>query len=377
VSLVRPGGTIGILGGGQLGRMLALAARSMGYRVEVLDPDSSCAASPVADRVVAARFDDATAALSLAQTSDVVTIETERVAKEALAAAATHAPTRPGIHVLALSQDRRAEKQWLTDHGLPTAPYRVCTTADEVAAAVRDLGPSVAKTATEGYDGRGQARLRAVEDAEPAFRSLGGRPVVVEQWLDLALELSVIVARRPSGEIRTFPAALNHHEHQVLDWSVVPSPRAQPQAAEADALAKRLAAELGLEGILAIELFVLDDGRLVVNELAPRPHNSGHALTEACATSQFEQLVRAVCDLPLGPTEVIVPVAIANLLGDLWTGGDPPWERALEVPGVRLHLYGKQPRPGRKMGHLSALGATPDEAVARVLEARGRLEKRG
>ncbi len=373
MSLVRPGGTIGVLGGGQLGRMLALAARSMGYRVAVLDPDSSCAASPVADRVVAARFDDAVAASSLAQGCDVVTVETERVAQDALAAAATKAPTRPGGHVLALAQDRRVEKAWLNDHGLPTAPYRVVTNEDEAVEAARAFGPCVAKTATEGYDGRGQARIRTHEEAAAAFRSLGGRPVVIEQWLDLALELSVIVARRPSGEIRSFPAALNHHEHQVLDWSVVPTPKATAQAAEADALACRLAEKIELEGILAIEFFVLGDGRLIVNELAPRPHNSGHALTEACATSQFEQLVRAACDLPLGDTRVLAPAAIANLLGDLWENGEPAWERALEVPGVRLHLYGKQPRPGRKMGHLSATGDTPEAAVARVVEARRRL----
>lgn len=376
MSLVRPGKTIGILGGGQLGRMLALAARSMGYRVEVLDPDSNCAASPIADRVIAARFDDALAATSLAQTSDVVTLETERVATDVLLAASKLAPTRPGCAVLALSQDRRREKRWLTEHGLPTAPYHVAEDAADVVAAMREFGPCVAKTARDGYDGRGQLRVRTTEEAEAAYRALGEVPLVVEPWLDLALELSVIVARRPSGEIRTFPAALNHHENHVLDHSVVPTPRALPQAAEADLIARGLAETLALEGLLAVEFFVLGDGRLLVNELAPRPHNSGHALTEACATSQFEQLVRAACDLPLGPTNVTVPAAIANLLGDAWADGVPPWERALEVPGVRLHLYGKQPRAGRKMGHLSALGATPEEAVARVLDARARLERR-
>lgn len=374
---IPPGSTIGILGGGQLGRMLALAARSLGYNVNVLDPDSHCPAAPLADRMFAARFDDVLAASELARSSDVVTVEIERIAKESLTEAAKHAPTRPSAEVLAVAQDRRVEKKWLNDHGFETAPYRVVSSAEELEAAARLFGACVVKSALEGYDGRGQVRLRNPEEAAAAWASLGARPCVVEAWLPLEKELSVMVARRPSGETRAYPAALNHHVNQILDWSVLPGPLPQELTARAEAIARRIAVEIGLEGLLAIEFFALEDGKLLVNELAPRPHNSGHPATEACLTSQFEQLVRACCDLPLGSTEAVRPVAIANLLGDLWNVGEPPWERALAIEGVRLHLYGKEtPRPGRKMGHLSASAHTAQEAVARALQARRVLEER-
>lgn len=374
---IRPGATIGILGGGQLGRMLALSARSLGYRVHVLDPDSQCPASPVADRVFAARFDDVLAATELARSSDVVTVEIERISRESLVQAARHCPTRPGAEVLALAQDRRAEKAWLHEHGFATAPYRVVDTLEALREAVRVLGPSVAKTATEGYDGKGQWRVRDVTQADEAWRELGGKPLVVEQWQELDVELSVLVARRPSGEVRTYPPALNHHVNQILDWSVIPGPVPAATAREADEAARSIAGHMQLEGLLAIEFFLLKDGRLLVNEMAPRPHNSGHAATEACGTSQFEQLVRAICDLPLGSTEAVRPTAIANLLGDLWEHGDPAFEKALAIEGVRLHLYGKESaRPGRKMGHLSASGATVEEAIERAMQARRRLSGR-
>ena len=374
-AVIRPGATIGILGGGQLGRMLALAARSLGYKVNVLDPEPRCPAAPVADKVFTARFDDPTAAVELAKTSAVVTVEIERIAKESLDGAAAYCPTRPSSSVLALAQDRRVEKGWLNDHGFQTAPYRVVASADEIAAAVRELGPAVVKTAREGYDGRGQARLSDPGEAAQVWTYLGERPCVVEAWLPLDIELSVIVARSPNGEVRTYPPALNHHTNQILDWSVLPGPMAPALARQAETIARRIAAEIELEGLLAIEFFALKDGRILVNEMAPRPHNSGHAATEACHTSQFEQLVRACCNLPLGSTEASHPVAIANLLGDLWAKGPPPFEKALAVDGVTLHLYGKESaRPGRKMGHLSASGHTAEEAVTRAIEARRRLE---
>jgi 5-(carboxyamino)imidazole ribonucleotide synthase len=372
--MIRPGATIGILGGGQLGRMLALSARSLGYRVHVLDPDSGCPASPVADRVFAARFDDVLAASELARSSDVVTVEIERIARACLDEAARHCPTRPGADVLARAQDRRLEKAWLNENGFETAPFRIVTSLEELQAAYRALGPSVAKTAREGYDGKGQVRLRSYDECSQAWTTLGGHPLVVEAWLTLDVELSVLVARRPSGEVRSYPAALNHHEQQILDWSVIPAPLDVATLRRADDIARDIAAQMGLEGLLAIEFFRLADGRLLVNEMAPRPHNSGHAATEACLTSQFEQLVRAVCDLPLGSTDVVRPTAIANLLGDLWNEGPPPFERALEMPGVRLHLYGKETaRPGRKMGHLSASAATVEEAIRLAREARRRV----
>lgn len=372
--MIKPGSTIGILGGGQLGRMLALSARSLGYRVHVLDPDSGCPASPVADRVFAARFDDVLAATELARSSDVVTVEIERIARDSLLEASKHCPTRPGADVLARAQDRRTEKSWLNDNGFPTAPYRVVDSLEGFQAAFRELGACIAKTAREGYDGKGQARVKSASQVEAAWHELGARPLVVEQWLDLDLELSVMVARRPSGETKTYPPAINHHVDGILDWSVIPGPLPFQTIREADEKARAIADRMKLEGLLAIEFFLLKDGRLLVNEMAPRPHNSGHAATEACLTSQFEQLVRAICDLPLGSTEVVRPTAIANLLGDLWNDGDPAFEKALELEGVRLHLYGKETaRPGRKMGHLSASGRSVELAIANAVEARRRL----
>lgn len=371
---IPPGKVIGILGGGQLGRMVALSARAMGYRIHVMDPDSSCPAAAIADRMIAARFDDAVAAGELARHADVVTVEIERISRDALAEAAKSAPTRPSASVLALAQDRRVEKTWLNVHGFDTVPWRAVTTAEELRQAVIELGASVVKTAREGYDGKGQKRIASADQADEVFKALGGVPCVVEQWTTLERELSVIVARSPSGEVKTFPPAHNHHVDGILDWSVMPGDHPASLTALAEDWACRIAAAMALEGMIAIEFFVLADGSIRVNEMAPRPHNSGHAATEACLTSQFEQLVRACCDLPLGSTEVVRPVAIANLLGDLWVNGTPAFEKALALDGVRLHLYGKESaRPGRKMGHLSASGLTPKEAVEKVLEARRRL----
>lgn len=376
--VIRPGATIGVLGGGQLGRMFALAARSLGYRVHVLDPDPRCPAAPVADRVVVAPFTDVNAAIDLARGCAVVTVEIERIASRSLEEAAKLCPTRPGATVLAVSQDRRTEKTWLRENGFPVAPHAIVDSAEGLAEAVRTLGKSVAKTAREGYDGKGQAILSDPGEALAAFDELGRAPSVVEAWLPLERELSVIVARSPSGEVKTYPPALNHHTRQILDWSVLPGPLPAELAARAEDVARRIADKLDLEGLLAIEFFALADGQLLVNEMAPRPHNSGHAATEACLTSQFEQLVRAICNLPLGSTEAVRPVAISNLLGDLWSAGEPPFEAALAVEGVHLHLYGKeQARPGRKMGHLSASGRTAEEAVARAVEARRRLAREG
>ena len=370
-----PGGTIGFLGGGQLGRMAAMAARSMGYDVQVLDPDPACPARAVATRTITARFDDAAAAAELASACGVVTLEIEQVAVASLEAAAAHAPVRPGARAIHVIQDRARQKVWLRDAGFPVGPFRVAATEAELRDAVAALGPCVAKTTTGGYDGRGQARLAGPGDAADAWRALTGQRAVVEQWLPVGRELSALVARRPGGESALFPLALNHHDAGVLTWSMTPAPVDEGLAARARELAGRIAEALDVVGLLAVELFVLDDGTLLVNELAPRPHNTFHATERACETSQFEQLVRAVCDLPLGSTALVRPGAIINLLGDLWPGGrSPDFARALELPGVRLHLYGKAAaRPGRKMGHLSALDETADGARARVQEAYRRL----
>lgn len=373
---ILPPASIGILGGGQLGRMTALAARQMGYGVQVLDPSPDCAARPVVDRVVAARFNDPDGAAALARECAVVTLEIEQIAPAALDAVLAHSLLRPGADALRIIRDRQSQKEWLSVQGFPIGRYAVVTNADELSAAQRELGPLLFVKACEGgYDGRSQLRLGATESAADAFALLGNRRSVAEEGLDLQLELSVLVARRPSGDTRTYPAALNQHERQILAWSVLPAELPPDVATHAEHIAEQLAHALRLEGILAVEMFLLRNGELFVNELAPRPHNSYHASELACPTSQFEQLVRAVCDLPLGDVEPARPSAIVNLFGDLWLEGrTPAFARALEVEGTRLFLYGKSgPRAGRKMGHLAAIGDTPRQALERVQRAAARL----
>ncbi len=375
-SPVSPPATIGILGGGQLGRMTALAARSLGYRVRVLDPRADCAAAPIADAVIQGSFADADAARRLAAGCDVVTLEIEQVSLAALNAAGELAPVRPGSGVLGIVQDRARQKRWLGDIGLPLGEYAVVSSADDLRLAMQTIGPDLFVQACEGgFDGRSQLRLAKGDDASAAHAALGGARAVAERALDLELELSILVARRPSGQMVVFPPALNHHERQILAWSALPGAIDPAVLAQAVAMARSIAEEIGLEGILAIELFLLRDGRLLVNELAPRPHNSFHATELACPTSQFEQLVRAVCDLPLGDVEPVRPSAIVNLLGELWSDGrEPDYARALAVPGTRLFLYDKHgPTPGRKMGHLAASGTSSDEALQRVQLAFSRL----
>jgi 5-(carboxyamino)imidazole ribonucleotide synthase len=377
VTAILPGATIGILGGGQLGRMTAMAARSLGYRVQVMDPDPSCPARFVVDACFEGSWNDAKAAANLARGCDVVTLEIEQLSLESLRAAQRYAPVRPGEALLAIIQDRIAQKEWLAGHQFPVGPFRSVRSLDNMRAALDAFGHDCfVKSARGGYDGRSQLRIkpRGGESAELAWRALGQRPCIAEQAIALEREISVLVARSPSGALKSFPSATNHHENQILAWSVIPSSIPAAMELEAQRIACSLAEKLALEGILAVEMFVTQDGALLINELAPRPHNSYHASERSCVISQFEQHVRAVCDLPLGITDVLRPAAIANLLGDAWAEGEPRFDRALEVDGVRLHLYEKHtPRPGRKMGHLSAIGDTPEDAVKRVLEAKSRL----
>ena len=377
MSAILPGATIGILGGGQLGRMTAMAARSLGYRVQVMDPDPSCPARFVVDACFQGSWDDAKAAADLARGCDVVTLEIEQLSLESLRAAQRYAPVRPGEAVLAIIQDRIVQKEWLAARQFPVGPFRSIRSLDNMRTALDAFGHDCfVKSARGGYDGRSQLRItpRGGESAELAWRALGQRPCIAEQAIALEREISVLVARTPSGSVKSFPSATNHHENQILAWSVIPSSIPATMEAEAQHIARSLAEQLGLEGILAVEMFVAPDGKLLINELAPRPHNSYHASERSCVVSQFEQHVRAVCDLPLGSTDVLRPAAIANLLGDVWAEGEPHFDRALEVDSVRLHLYEKHTaRPGRKMGHLSAIGDTPEEAVTRVLEAKSRL----
>jgi len=373
--VIEPGATIGILGGGQLGRMTALAARAMGYGIHVLDPDPDCAAAAVSDRCVAARFDDAEAAREMARHCDVVTLEIEQIATSVIDAAGAYAPTRPGSHVVGIIQDRGRQKQWLERNGFPVGAYRPVKGEADIAAAVQDFGDAFVKSCRGGYDGRSQMRASRAADAAAVWRALGERPAVAEQALQLAGELSVMVARAPSGTMKVFPAALNHHERQILAWSVMPAPLNATIVARATEIGRGIAEKIEIEGLIAVEIFLTTSGDLVVNELAPRPHNSFHASERACVTSQFEQLVRAVCDLPLGDVSVVRPAAIVNLFGDLWHDGrSPDFFAALADSCVRLHLYGKRgARPGRKMGHLSAIGGSAVDALAAVRAAGKRV----
>jgi 5-(carboxyamino)imidazole ribonucleotide synthase len=383
VSAIVQGSTIGILGGGQLGRMTAMAARSLGYRVQVMDPDPSCPARFVVDACFVGSWDDARAAADLARGCDVITLEIEQISIASLEAAARHAPVRPGKEILAMVQDRIQQKNWLQDQGYPVGAYRAIYSEDDLLQAVAELGPRIyLKRARGGYDGRGQVKLEGDREPEQsvaaAWRALGEQPCVAEQAFDLESEISVMVARNPSGEVVAYPAATNHHEHQILVWSALPSSLPSWLENRAQEIATTMACQLKLEGLLAVEMFVTAGDGLYVNELAPRPHNSYHASQRCCVTSQFEQAVRAVCDLPLGDVRIMRPAAIANLLGDLWLKngiqGEPHFAQALAVPEVSLHLYEKHTaRAGRKMGHLSATADTAREAVARVLEAKNRL----
>jgi 5-(carboxyamino)imidazole ribonucleotide synthase len=378
---ILPGSTLGILGGGQLGRMMAMAARTLGYHVRALDPDASCAARFVVDKLVTASFEDAVAAAELARGCDVVTLEIEKVSQESLRAAARFAPVRPDAAVLEIIQDRIKQKQWLARRGFPVGPFSVARTANQLAgAALRMRAPAYVKAARGGYDGRGQVLLTAPEMADVAWVELGSRPCVAERALTIDYELSILVARSPSGEAAVYPPSLNHHEDRILEHCVMPAPISPRIAKRAATLAREIAESLRVVGLLVVEFFVTSKGELLVNELAPRPHNTFHGTEVACLTSQFEQAVRAVCDLPLGSTEHVRSVAIYNLLGDLWLGPDtrpqvsPAFDRALALPGVRVHLYGKrEARAGRKMGHLSAVGKTPKQAVDLVKRARALL----
>ncbi len=378
--VVSPGGLLAILGGGQLGRMMAMAARTMGYHVRVMDPEPACPASYVADETITGRWDDVDAARRLATGADAVTLEIEQIGVDALSEVARIAPLRPGVEPVRIIQDKTLQKIWLAESGFPVGPFRVICEEMDLHNAVPALGGRVfLKIGRGGYDGRGQVRIGfdqspTEEEVSAAWQTIGRRPAVAEKALELECEISVMATRNPCGEVRSYPAARNHHENQILAWSVLPAGISAALELQAESLAAAIIAKLGIEGMLCVEIFVTCQGELLVNELAPRPHNSYHQSERGCVTGQFEQAVRATCNLPLGETTLITPAAIVNLLGDVWLNGEPDFAAALAVPGVRLHLYEKDmPRAGRKMGHLSAIGASSDEALARVLDAKHRL----
>jgi 5-(carboxyamino)imidazole ribonucleotide synthase len=373
--VILPGATLGVLGGGQLGRMFVLQARTMGYRTVVLDPDPGSPAGQVADLHLRAPYADGTALDRLARECDAVTTEFENVPAEALERLAGLCRVRPPVGAVAIAQDRIREKQFLERAGFPTAPFRPVRDEEELRAAVREVAlPALLKTSRLGYDGKGQAPVDGPEDAPAAFAALGGVACVLEERLALETELSVVLARGDDGAVVAFPVGENRHRDGILETTVVPARTSRRTTEEARDTACRVAAALEYVGVLGVELFVANGGRIYVNELAPRPHNSGHYTLDACSTDQFEQQLRALCALPLADARLLSPVAMVNLLGDLWAGGEPRWAEALRRPGVRLHLYGKaEPRPGRKMGHLNCLADDPGRALALALEARDAL----
>jgi len=369
---VLPGSIIGVLGSGQLGRMFAIAARRMGYRVHTFSPDSDTPTGQIADEEITASYHDLDEVRRFAQRVQAVTFEFENVPAPTAAAAASHALVRPGGHVLHTTQHRLREKGFLLSAGLPITPYARVETLEDLHGAVERLGcPAILKTADFGYDGKGQVRIASPLDAETAWSEIDRKPAVLEALVDFEREVSVVAARGVDGAFAHYGVIGNDHRNRILDVSVAPArldPRLETDAVE---MARAVLEELGVVGVLCVEFFVTRQAKLLINELAPRPHNSGHLTFDACVTSQFEQQLRAVCGLPLGSADLMQPAAMANLLGDLWTGGEPNWAAACDFPNVKLHLYGKlEPRVGRKMGHLTAIG--PD-AEARVRAARRSL----
>jgi 5-(carboxyamino)imidazole ribonucleotide synthase len=373
---ILPGSTIGIIGGGQLGRMFTLEARRMGYRVVVLEPSSDSPAGQVADRVICAPFDDRDAALELARSCDVVTLEWENADAGMLAELERMVPVRPGPHLLLVAQHRVLEKQAARRLGLDTADFHPVRSLSDLREGMSLLGfPALLKTAQGGYDGKGQRRIGSADEAEAALSELGGEgtELILEAMVSFHAEASVICARSPSGEIATFPIAENIHRNGILDISLAPARLSEGVLKRAREVGETLCEGLDVVGLLAVELFVTADERVLVNEIAPRPHNSGHYTWEACAVSQFEQQLRAICGLPLGSTELLRPAAMINLLGeDIGTGENLPGTvPALDLPGLSLHLYGKrEARAGRKMGHLTVLGATAEAAFDVATRAR-------
>uniref|UniRef100_A0A540VGK8 N5-carboxyaminoimidazole ribonucleotide synthase n=2 Tax=Litorilinea aerophila TaxID=1204385 RepID=A0A540VGK8_9CHLR len=374
---ILPGATIGVFGSGQLGRMLALEARRMGYRIHTFSPDQDSPTGQVADREVSAAYADLDAVRQFVRGVDVVTFEFENVAAAVADIAAEEGvPVRPGGWVLHTAQQRLREKGFLAEAGLPVTPFVPVHSLADLEAGLARLGcPAVLKTAAFGYDGKGQVKIERPDDAAAAWQTIGQQEAILEGFVDFQCEISVVAARGVDGSFAHYGAIENIHRNHILDISLAPARVARPVAERAVALARSVLEALDVIGVLCVECFVTRGGEVLINEMAPRPHNSGHLTIDAAVTSQFEQQLRAICGLPLGSTELLRPAAMANLLGDLWETGTPDWAAACQVPGVKLHLYGKhEPRPGRKMGHLTALGSSVDEALAQVETARARLQ---
>jgi 5-(carboxyamino)imidazole ribonucleotide synthase len=375
---VLPGAVIGVLGSGQLGRMFAIAARRMGYRVHTYSPDSDTPMGQVSDVEWIGEYDDLDRVAEFARAVSVVSFEFENVPAPTAETAARFTPVRPAGTVLHTTQHRIREKTFLRDAGLPHTPFRIVRCLRDLSAAVAELGaPAILKTADFGYDGKGQVRIDNVADVEDAWRSLAADEAVLEAFVDFECELSVVAARGVDGSFVHYGAVENQHSRHILDVTIAPARTPPPVAAEAVEIARAVLEKLDVVGVLCVEFFLTRAGTLLINELAPRPHNSGHFSFDACVTSQFEQQLRAVCGLPLGSTELMRPAVMANLLGDLWAEGEPNWVAACACTGVKVHLYGKmEARPGRKMGHLTALAVDTGSALRAALAARAALLRR-
>ncbi|GIT58104.1 MAG: N5-carboxyaminoimidazole ribonucleotide synthase [Dehalococcoidia bacterium] len=374
--------TIGIIGGGQLGRMLAIAARQMDYKTVVLDPDSNCPAGQVADRVIRSDYSDLKASSELAALADVVTYEFENVDADSVSSAEKHKPVRPSSSVLRTTQNRLHEKKALLQAGIPVANFRKVDSLRDLEDAASVLGyPMVLKTATEGYDGKGQSIIDGEGDLAISYDQLSARNVdlIVEQFVSFKAEVSTICARTIDGMTATFDPAENIHRNHILDTSIVPARIDESVTDKARIIATDIAEKLDVIGLIAVEMFVTQENDILVNELAPRPHNSGHYTMDGCDTSQFEQLVRILAGMPITLPKLHSPTVMVNLLGEIWedTEGNPDWQRALELPGVSLHLYGKSAaRVGRKMGHINVVAETVEEALYIAVEARERAWRR-
>jgi 5-(carboxyamino)imidazole ribonucleotide synthase len=377
--IIEPGSTIGIFGGGQLGRMLVQVAARCGYRVIVFTPEIDSPAGQIAHETIQADYDDPDAVKRFAQAADVITLEFENISLAAVARAAEYAPVRPGAGVLQVAQHRIREKSTLAKHGFPVTPFVPIYSADDLVEAGRQLGwPMVLKTAAWGYDGKGQRKVNDLAQAKDAHQMLGPEEIIAEKMIAFEREVSILVARNPNGEIKIYPLIENEHSNHILDVSRCPLTDQNGRLGRAaEEIARGVVQSLDCHGLLCIEFFVIGEDELLINEIAPRPHNSGHLTMEACRTSQFEQQLRAVCNLPLGATELIQSAAMANLLGDVWNQGTPRFELAMREERTFLHLYGKaEARPGRKMGHITCLDQDPEIAVQRVVNIRQSLSGR-
>jgi 5-(carboxyamino)imidazole ribonucleotide synthase len=372
---ILPGSTIGVLGSGQLGRMFAIAARRMGYRVHTLSPETDTPTGQVSDLERNASYDDVDAIRDFANRVNVITFEFENIPLSAVEAAEKIVPVRPGGNVLHTTQHRLREKTFLSQNGFPVAPFVHVKTFDDLREGVMKVGvPSVLKTAGFGYDGKGQRKIQSARGLEAVFHEMNGAEMVLEAFVDFEKELSVVAARGLDKKFVHYGVMENVHVNHILDVTTSPADIPPAVAKEAVEIARGILNKLDVVGVMCVEMFLAKKGKLIVNELAPRPHNSGHLTFDASVTSQFEQQLRAVCGLPLGSTELLRPAAMVNLLGDVWKKTGPAWAKALSDPAVKLHLYGKStPRPGRKMGHITAMGATVTEARKKALAARAAL----